>query len=303
MGTNLSAQPDLDRRAGRAAFALLGVAQVTLIAGITVITVALPAIALKGETPMPQRFPGKTVLITGGGSGIGRAAALAFAAEGATVAVAGRRREPLDQTVRLIKDDGGDASAITADVSSPADAERLVATTVDRHGGLHIAFNNAGVLEAGPLADMDQAAWDRQLGVNVTGVFLSMKHEIIVMRAFGGGVIINTASSIGAHMRVPFLGAYAATKAAVSALTRAAAREYIADGIRINAISPGPLDTPMSLRPGETEADRDQRMADALPAGRVGSLREAVAAVLWLASPDAGFTVGHDLVIDGGATA
>jgi NAD(P)-dependent dehydrogenase (short-subunit alcohol dehydrogenase family) len=252
---------------------------------------------------MTQRFTGKTVLITGGGSGIGRATALAFASEGAAVAVAGRRREPLDQTVRLIKDAGGRASAVTADVSSPTDAERLVAATADRHGGLHIAFNNAGIIEAGPLADMDQDAWDRQVAVNLTGVFLAMKHEITHMRASGGGVIINTASNLGAHMRLPFLGAYAATKAAVSALTRAAAREYIADGIRINAISPGPIDTPMSLRPGETDADRDKRLAGALPAGRAGTVAEAAAAVLWLASPEAGFTVGHDLVIDGGATA
>lgn len=252
---------------------------------------------------MTQRFTGKTVLITGGGSGIGRATALAFAREGAAVAVAGRRREPLDQTVRLIKDAGGQAAAITADVSSPADAERLVAATADRHGGLHIAFNNAGIIEAGPLADMDQAAWDRQVAVNLTGVFLAMKREITHMRASGGGVIVNTASSLGAHMRLPFLGAYAATKAAVSALTRAAARECIADGIRINAISPGPIDTPMSLRPGETDAGRDKRLAGALPAGRAGTVTEAAAAVLWLASPEAGFTVGHDLVIDGGATA
>jgi NAD(P)-dependent dehydrogenase (short-subunit alcohol dehydrogenase family) len=168
---------------------------------------------------MTQRFTGKTVLITGGGSGIGRAAALAFASEGAAVAVAGRRREPLDQTVRLIKDAGGRASAVTADVSSPAEAERLVAATADRHGGLHIAFNNAGIIEAGPLADMDQAAWDRQVAVNLTGVFLTMKHEITHMRASGGGVIINTASNLGAHMRLPFLGAYAATKAAPQSLT------------------------------------------------------------------------------------
>ena len=252
---------------------------------------------------MTAGFTGKIVLITGGGSGIGRATALAFAREGATVAVAGRRSDPLDQTVRLIENEGGQASAITADVSSAADAARLVATTVDRHGGLHIAFNNAGVLETGPLADMDEAAWDRQLAVNLTGVFLTMKHEIAHMRANGGGAIINTASNIGAHMRLPFLGAYAASKAAVSALTRAAAREYIAAGIRINAISPGPVDTPMSMRPGETEADRDQRLKDALPAGRAGTLAEAAAAVLWLASPGAGFTIGHDLVIDGGASA
>jgi NAD(P)-dependent dehydrogenase (short-subunit alcohol dehydrogenase family) len=116
-------------------------------------------------------------------------------------------------------------------------------------------------------------------------------------------VITVALPAIARDMRLPFLGAYAASKAAVSALTRAAAREYIADGIRINAISPGPIDTPMSLRPGETGADRDARLADALPAGRAGTVGEAAAAVLWLASPEAGFTVGHDLVIDGGATA
>lgn len=252
---------------------------------------------------MTARFTGKVALVTGGGSGIGQATALAFAREGATVVVAGRNVDPLEQTVKLIEDEGGRAGAVTADVSSSQDVARLVATTVERHGGLHIAFNNAGIVEAGPLADMDEAGWDRQLAVNLTGVFLSMKHEIAHMRANGGGVIVNTASNLGAHMRVPFLAAYAASKAAVSALTRAAAKEYIREGVRINAISPGPIDTPMSLRPGETEHDRAVRLKDALPIGRVGTLGEAAAAVLWLASPEAGFAVGHDLVIDGGATA
>jgi NAD(P)-dependent dehydrogenase (short-subunit alcohol dehydrogenase family) len=252
---------------------------------------------------MTVRFTGKVVLITGGGSGIGRATALAFAREGATVVVAGRDPGRLDHTVRLIEAESGQASSIAADVSSAADAGRLVATTVRRHGGLHVAFNNAGTVEAGPLAEMDEAAWDRQLAVNLTGVFVMMKHEITHMRANGGGAIINTASAIGAHMRLPFLSAYAASKAAVSALTRAAAREYIEAGIRINAISPGPIDTPMSLRPGETEAGRNERLKDALPIGRAGALGEVAAAVLWLASPQAGFTVGHDLVLDGGATA
>jgi NAD(P)-dependent dehydrogenase (short-subunit alcohol dehydrogenase family) len=247
-----------------------------------------------------MRFTGKVVLITGGGSGIGRATALAFAREGATVAVAGRRREAVEETARLIESEGGRASAVAADV---ADAARLVEATVRRHGGLDVAFNNAGIVEAGPLADMDEAAWDRQVAINLTGVFRMMKHEITHMRASGGGVIVNTASNLGAHMRLPNLGAYAATKAAVSALTRAAAREYIGDGIRINAISPGPIDTAMSLRPGETAADRDARLKDALPAGRPGTVAEAAAAVLWLASPEAAFTVGHDLVIDGGASA
>ncbi|MEV5709043.1 glucose 1-dehydrogenase [Actinoallomurus sp. NPDC052274] len=252
---------------------------------------------------MSARFTRKVALVTGGGSGIGRATALAFAREGATVVVAGRNAEALDRTVALIEDEGGRADAVPTDVSSSEDVARLVRTAVARHGGLHIAFNNAGVVEAGPLADLDEAAWDRQLAVNLTGVFLCMKHEIAHMRANGGGVIVNTASNVGAHRRLPFLGAYAASKAAVSTLTRAAAKEYIGDGVRINAISPGPIETPMSLRPGETEADRAERLKDESPIGRVGTLAEAAAAVLYLASPDAAFTVGHDLVLDGGASA
>jgi NAD(P)-dependent dehydrogenase (short-subunit alcohol dehydrogenase family) len=252
-------------------------------------------------TAMTARFADKVVLITGGGLGIGRATALAFAREGAAVVVSGRTAKPLDETVRLIEAEGGAASSVVADVTSADDAARVVAAAVERHGGLHIAFNNAGTVEAGPLADMDEAAWERVLAVNLTGVFLGMKHQIAYMRAHGGGVIVNTASNLGFHMRIP--GAYAASKAAVSVLTRAAAREYIGEGIRINAISPGPIATPMSLRPGETEDDRAERLGTALPIGRAGEPAEAADAVLWLASPQAGFTVGHDLVLDGGASA
>jgi len=252
---------------------------------------------------MNHRFAKQVVLVTGGGSGIGRAAARAFASEGATVVVAGRRPEPLHQTVSAITADGGSADAVTADVTRSEDVARLVATTVRRHGGLHVAFNNAGTFRAGPLTDLDEADWERLIAVNLTGVFLGMKHEIAHMRTNGGGVIVNNASNIGAHLRLPYLGAYAASKAAVSTLTRAAAREYIGAGIRINAVSPGPTDTTMSLRPGETEAGRTHRLKETLPVGRVGDLDEVVSAVLWLASPESGFTVGHDLVVDGGAAA
>jgi NAD(P)-dependent dehydrogenase (short-subunit alcohol dehydrogenase family) len=141
------------------------------------------------------------------------------------------------------------------------------------------------------------------IGTNLTGTWLCMKHEIAHMRAHGGGAIVNMASNIGSHGRIPGMAAYAASKAAVSVLTRTAARDHIADGVRINAVSPGPTDTGMSLRPGETDADRAERLKAAIPLGRVGATAEVAAAVLWLASDEAGFTVGHDLVVDGGATA
>lgn len=252
---------------------------------------------------MNPRFAGKVALVTGGGSGIGRATARAFAREGATVVVSGRNPEPLAHTVKLIEEDGGNASWVTADVTSSEDVARLMETIVSRHGGLHVAFNNAGILDAlGPVAHIDEEAWERMVSVNLTGIFLSMKHEIAQMSG-KGGAIVNMSSVIGPHLTVPMLGAYAATKAAVSSLTRTAAREAIADGVRINAISPGPCDTPMSMQPGETEADRAERMRQLLPIGRVGTLDEVAATVLFLASDDAGFVVGHDLILDGGSSA
>ena len=257
----------------------------------------------ESQHQMTARFTNKVVLVTGGGSGIGRSAALAFAREGATVVAAGRREEPLAETVKLIEARGGQGSAIVADVTQDDDVVRLVETVVARHGGLHIAFNNAGVLGTPQrIGDVDEATWSEVIAINLTGVWLSMKHEIAHMSRNGGGTIINMASIFGVHKSAPMYGAYAATKAAVSALTRTAAREYIAQGIRINAVSPGPIEAPMSLRPGETEAQRAERYRETVPLGRIGLAEEVAAAVLWLASPESSFIVGHDLVIDGGVT-
>lgn len=252
---------------------------------------------------MTAKFHDKVVLITGAGTGIGRAIALTFARENATVVVAGRTSGTLAQTVKEIEGDGGVADAITADVSEGDQVEQLVGEVVDRHGGLHIAVNNAGIIGTpGPIADLDEGTWSKVVATNLTGVWLSMKHEIAHMRISGGGTIVNMASSLGAHLALPYMGAYAATKAAVSTLTRTAAKEYISDGIRINAISPGPVDTPMSLFPGETDADRDARLAEALPIGRVAATEEIATAALWLASDESSYVVGHDLVIDGAGT-
>lgn len=250
---------------------------------------------------MGARFAGKVVLVTGGGSGIGRATARAFAGEGATVVVAGRDGRRLESAVREL---GGDASAVTVDVTDSADVARMVTTVVARHGGLDVAFNNAGILGSpAPAADLGEDDFGAVLGTNVTGTWLCLKHEVAHMRAHGGGAIVNMASNIGAHGRLPNMAAYAASKAAVSALTRTAARDHIADGVRINAVSPGATDTDMSRRPGETDAGRAERLKNAIPLGRVGATAEVAAAVLWLASDEAAFTVGHDLVVDGGATA
>lgn len=252
---------------------------------------------------MTGDFTDKVVLVTGAGSGIGRSSALAFAQRGALVVAAGTRPEPLEETVRQIEEHGGRASAVAADVSRPDDVVRLVRETVERYGGLHVAHNNAGVFpKPTPVGDLDLGVWQRTLDINLTGVLLCMREEIAHMREQGGGVIVNTSSNIGAHGRRPGMAAYATAKAAVSTLTRVAALDHIKDGIRINAVSPGATDTSMSLRPGESAQDRAVRLAGSVPIGRVGETDEVVAAVLWLASPESAFVVGHDLVVDGGAT-
>jgi NAD(P)-dependent dehydrogenase (short-subunit alcohol dehydrogenase family) len=253
---------------------------------------------------MTPRFAGRVVLVTGGGSGIGRHAARAFAREGATVVVGGRSEASLRETVELIVGEGGTASAVIADVTRSQEVARLIAVAVERHGALHVAVNNAGMRGVvAPAAELDDDGWREVIETNLTGLWLSMKHEIAHMRTHGGGTIVNISSNVGAHLRVPGLGAYAAAKAGVSALTRTAAREYIGNGIRINAVSPGPSDTAMSLRSGESAADRAARLSKTSPIGRVGLLDEIVSAILWLASPESSYVVGHDLVIDGGASA
>jgi NAD(P)-dependent dehydrogenase (short-subunit alcohol dehydrogenase family) len=238
---------------------------------------------------------GKVVLITGGAGEIAAAIASAFAGEGATVVLAGRDPDRLAAAGK---------HWVVADVTKPAEVAAMVDMVVQTHDGLDVAVNAAGILgQVAPVAELAEDSWTEVLNVNLTGVFLCMKYEIAYMKEHGGGAIVNIASNIGAHGRRPGLSAYAASKAGVSVLTQTAAREYIADGVRINAISPGASDTAMSYRSGESRADRDARAEAGIPIGRVSDPLEVANAALWLASPAASFVVGHDLVVDGGTTA
>ncbi|MFE6891766.1 SDR family NAD(P)-dependent oxidoreductase [Streptomyces sp. NPDC057694] len=251
------------------------------------------------------RFSGRTALVTGGGSGLGRAVALALAAEGANVVVAGRTPGPLEETVALVGSAGGTAVAHPADVRRAEDMRAVVRAAVDRFGSLDVAVNNAGVFRGGgPVADLPADDWHTLLDINVTGVLYALQAEIAQMRGQEtGGAIVNIASNIGPHRTQSGVTAYGAAKAAVSALTRGAALDHIGDGVRINAVSPGAAATSMSLRPGESVAEREVRMKADSPLGRVAATAEVAAAVLYLASDDAGAVVGTDLVIDGGAAA
>jgi NAD(P)-dependent dehydrogenase (short-subunit alcohol dehydrogenase family) len=247
-------------------------------------------------------FPGKVAFVTGAGSGIGRATALGFARAGAAVVVADRDERSNADTADAIEALGADSLAVTCDVTNSADVEAALARTIDAFGRLDAAFNNAGIEQpVKGTADLTEDDWDRIVGVNLRGVFVCMKHEIPLMLRHGGGSIVNTSSGAGVK---GFKGqaAYAAAKHGVIGLTRSAALDYAGNGIRINAICPGIIDTEMMGRFTEgTEAGRERVIAQE-PVGRMGSPDEIASAVLWMCSDPAGFLVGHALVMDGGQT-
>ena len=250
-----------------------------------------------------RSFIGKVAFVTGAANGIGRAAAIAFARKGASVVAADVSERNNQETVRMIEGLGGRALAVSCDVTREKDVQRALNATIEKFGRLDFAFNNAGIeYEIKPVADVTEEEWDRIIDIDLRGVFLCMKHEIPLILEQGGGAIVNTSSGAGIK---GFKGgaAYVAAKHGVIELTRAAALDYAASNIRINAVRPGIIDTPMMDRfSGETPEGRQAVIAQE-PVGRMGKPEEIAAAVVWLCSDASAFVVGHAMVIDGGQTA
>ncbi len=257
---------------------------------------------------MTNNLQGKVALVTGGGSGIGQATAVAFARAGASVVVSGRQPEKLQATLALIAEIGGRGVSVQADVSRAEDVERMVVEGVKAFGRIDCAFNNAGVLGTmGPLAELDEQSFDEVMAVNVKGVWLCMKYEINQMLRQGGGVIVNNAS-LSAMLATPGGAFYNASKHAVLGLTKCAAVEYIRSGIRVNAVCPGSFPTAMLEKflafGAEEENQVEARRAmflSGIPAGRFGMGSEIANVVVWLCSEASSFVVGQSIVVDGGA--
>jgi len=255
------------------------------------------------ELAMSMTFSGQVALVTGGAAGIGRATALAFAAQGLKVVVADLDAVGGEGTVELIRATGAQALFVSCNVTREADVQHLMATTLEAYGRLDYAFNNAGIeIEQGRLAEGSEAEFDAIMGVNVKGVWLCMKHQLPLLLAQGGGAIVNTASVAGLGA-APKMSIYSASKHAVIGLTKSAAIEYAKKKIRVNAVCPAVIDTDMFRRAYEADPRKAEFAAAMHPVGRIGKVEEIASAVLYLCSDGAAFTTGQALAVDGGATA
>jgi NAD(P)-dependent dehydrogenase (short-subunit alcohol dehydrogenase family) len=256
------------------------------------------------DTTATRLLADKVIVVTGASSGIGADAARVFAGEGASVVLGARSEGRLAELCDELNANGGDSSYVVCDVSSATDIQRLVAAAVKRHGRLDGAFNNAGISQGGAaMADVREETFDRLLAVNLKGVWLAMRAEIRTMLAAGSpGAIVNT-SSVGGMRGGPGLSGYAATKHAVVGLTRAAAHDYGAHGLRINAIAPGTTDTPMMAAWKQRDHAIEDRLNAATPMGRGAQPTEIAEAASWLLSDRASYVNGAVLVADGGMTA
>jgi len=250
-----------------------------------------------------NEFQGKVALVTGGTSGIGRAAAIAYAREGAKVVVAGRRAAEGEETVRLVRAQGREALFVPTDVAQEAQVKNLIARTLEQFGRLDFAFNNAGIeQEPTPFLEQDEGTYDRVMDINVKGVWLSMRHEIPAMLKSGGGAIVNTSSALGVTA-LPGIEVYVASKHAVIGLTKSAALEFAKQGIRINAVLPAVIETDMYRRFVGENAENRAALTAMHPIGRIGTPEEIADAVIWLSSSKSSFVIGHSLLVDGGWTA
>lgn len=253
---------------------------------------------------MNKQFEGKSAFITGGGTGIGRATALALAAEGCAVTVAGRTARTLEETVGEIEAAGGRARYAICDVADETAVANAVKSAAGRTGRLDFAVNSAGVDGEGPETTIDYPMdkFDRMMATNVRGVFLSMKHELLQMQAQGFGSIINISSGAGLT-GVPGYAAYSASKWAEIGMTKSAAIEYAKHGIRINAICPGLVDTPLWQQSAAADEENANRLIGAHPIGRIAQASEIADAIVWLCSDKSSYLVGAALPLDGGYTA
>lgn len=251
---------------------------------------------------MSQRYPelrGRVAIVTGAGQGIGRAIALAAAGEGMRVTVNDINPETAGETARQIRDAGGQAVAHAGDISVKVDVERMVATTLDHWGRVDLLVNNAGIEPSASILEMDEDTWDRVMAVNLKGVFLCTQAVGRVMSEQGGGVIVNISSIAGKAIPLAHRSAYAASKAGIVGFTKEAAREFAPYGIRVNAICPGVIETPMTAA-ARQDPEIMARWTREIPLQRLGKPREVAALVLFLASDEASYITGQAYHVDGG---